>query len=46
MIKVALLCLLALAGASIGVGMRPSSTAVLSPDIPPPTCAPNCPLAR
>ncbi|MBZ5606033.1 MAG: hypothetical protein LAO79_27365 [Acidobacteriia bacterium] len=44
MIKVALLCLLVLAGTSIGVALRSPSAAIVSPDIPPPSCAPDCPL--
>lgn len=40
--KLVLLSLLAIAGLS----MAAESRSLLSPDIPPPSCAPDCPLAR
>ncbi len=46
MMKFAMLCLLAVAAASIAAGIHSEPVLVFSPDIPPPSCAPNCPLAR
>lgn len=44
--KVALLGLLALAGLSIVSEARSSAPQVIAfaPDVPPPSCAPDCPL--
>jgi hypothetical protein len=44
--RIALFFLLVLGVASIVVGMTSSSRVVLSPDIPPPSCAPDCPESR
>ena len=44
--KLVLLSLLAIAGLSMAAEVRYSGSALLSPDIPPPSCAPDCPLAR
>ncbi len=38
--KLVLISLLAIAGLS----MAAQSSVILSPDVPPPSCAPNCPL--
>jgi hypothetical protein len=44
--KLALLSLLALAGLSMVAEAYNSNTVILSPDVPPPSCSPNCPLLK
>jgi hypothetical protein len=43
--KLVLVCLLAIAGLSIAVEAQHPST-IISQDVPPPSCAPDCPFAR
>ena len=43
--KIAFLSLLAIAGMSMAAESSHPST-ILSPDIPPPSCAPDCPVSR